>query len=129
MAYIKFKEMTRYFNFYKELDLREMPKFVKHYLGRDEEVYAIYCTKLDKCVFTNKKLILFDVKYFFGTIKKIHSFPYKNVSSSAILFKKRSGALLFTMDSGYQVRLNFVNMTAEDKTHFRKVYYQMIEKI
>ncbi len=129
MAYIKFKEMTRYFNFYRELDLSEMPEYVTHYLSKGEEVHAIYCTKLDKCVFTDRKLILFDLKHFLGTVKKIHFFPYQKISSSAILFKKKSAAVLLTMESGYQVRLNFVNMNSEEKTHFRKIYYKMIEKI
>ena len=129
MAYIKFKELTHYFNFYKELDLGQLPEYVYHYMSKGEEIYAVYSTLRDKCIFTDKKIILFDRKGTFGITKKIHFFPYKNISSSAILFKKTSVAILLTMDSGYQLRLNYVKMNPESKAHIRKVYYKMIEKI
>jgi len=129
MAYIKFKELTHYFNFYKELDLGQLPEYVYHYMSKGEEIYAVYSTLRDKCIFTDKKIILFDRKGTFGITKKIHFFPYKNISSSAILFKKTSVAILLTMDSGYQIRLNYVKMNPESKAHIRKVYYKMIEKI
>lgn len=129
MAYIKFKELTHYFNFYKELDLGQLPEYVYQYLSKGEEIYSVYSTQRDKCLFTDKKIILFDRKGTFGLTKKIHFFPYKKISSSAIVFKNTSVYMLFTMESGYQLRLNFVKMTPEGKGHIRKVYYRLIEQI
>jgi len=129
MAYIKFKELTHYFNFYKELDKGDLPEYVFHYLSKNEEIYAVYSTKLDKCLFSDRKLVLFDRKESFGITRKVHFFPYKSISSTAIAFKGSSVAILFTMDSGYQLRLNFVKMSGEDKKHLRTIYYQMVEKI
>lgn len=129
MAYIKFKELTHYFNFYKELEVGELPDYVFHYLTDGEEINAVYSTLRDKCIFTDRKIVLFDRKGTFGVTKKIHFFTYNNISSSAILFKKSSVSILLTMDSGYQLKLNYVKMSPEGKKHIRKVYYKMIEKI
>lgn len=129
MAYIKFKELTHYFNFNKQLEISELPDYVKHYMSEGETVVAAYSTLRDKCVFTDRKLILFDRHGNLGSSKKIHFFPYKNISTSAILFKGSMTAMLFTMNSGYQVRINFVRMDADAKAFVRKVYYNMIEKI
>lgn len=129
MAYIKFKELTHYFNFYKELEVGELPDYVFHYLTKDENIHAVYSTLRDKCIFTDRKIILFDRKGTFGITKKIHFFPYSSISSSAIVFKKSSVSILLTIESGYQLKLNYVKMTPEGKSHIRKVYYKMIESI
>lgn len=62
-------------------------------------------------------------------MKKIHFLPYKNISSTAILFKSNSVSILLTMDSGYQLRLNYVRMDASEKERIRKIYYKMVESI
>jgi hypothetical protein len=129
MAYIKFKELTHYFNFYQELDIGTLPDYVFQYLSKGEDIWAVYSTQRDKCLFSDRKIILFDRKGMAGIVKKIHFFPYKNISSSAILFNNKTVSILLTMDSGYQLKLNYVKMTAEGKKHIRQVYYKMIEKV
>lgn len=129
MAYIKYKELTQYFNFYKKLDLNQIPSYIGDYLEDKEIINAVYSTYRDKCVFTDKKIILFDQKGMFGKTKKIHFFPYKSISSSAIEYKETKTAILLSMDSGYQLRLNFVKMNPADKTELRKIYFKMIEKV
>ncbi len=126
MAYIKFKEMTHYFNFHKELELDKLPKYIHQYILPKETVLKAYGTKRDKCVFTDQKLILFDVKGILGNTKMIHIFPYNSISSSAIVFKPQSIYLLFTFSSGYQMRLNYINLTAEDKKELRELFTEMI---
>lgn len=129
MAYIKFKEMTQYFNFSKKLDINDLPQYVLDYIEKGEEVFAGYKTYRDKCVFTNKKLLLFDRRGIFGKRIRIHTFPYNSISSSAIEYLPNKTAFLLTMDSGYQLRLNFVEMNPEDKTEFRKLYFKVTEII
>ena len=126
MAYIKFKEMTHYFNFHRELELKNLPKYIHQYVLPNEKILKAYGTKRDKCVFTDQKLILFDVKGLLGNTKKIHIFPYSSLSSSAIVFKPQSIYLLFTFSSGYQMRLNYTNLTSEDKSELRELFTNMI---
>ena len=128
MAYIKYKELTEYFNFHQELDINNLPDYVKDYLSPKEEVFVAYATNNDKFVLTNKKILIFDVKGITGT-KKIHIFPFKSISSSAIEFKANKTAILVTMDSGYQLRLNFVQMNPKDKRKFRQVYMILANNI
>lgn len=132
MAYIKFKELTHYFNFYRELDKDKLPEYINHYISKGEEIEAVYSNNMDKCLFSDKKIILFDCYGLFENSllpKKIHFFPYKNISSSAILFRRKSVVIYITMNSGYQFRLNFVHMEANDKSRIRETYYKLIERI
>lgn len=129
MAYIKYKELTQYFNFYKELDINTLPKYVYDYLEAGEEMYVAYGTVRDIFILTSHKIILFDVRGIVGNTKIIHFFPFYSISSTALEFKKNRVAILLSMDSGYPLRLNFVKMLAEDKTKIRKVYMHLVEKI
>lgn len=129
MAYIKYKELTKYFNFNKEINPKDLPTYVTDYLSPGETIFSAHQTRRDKGIFTNKSMILFDVEYFLGITKKIHIIPYKSISSSAILFSKTSGAILLSMDSGYQIRLNFVGLDADEKKRLRLLYCHIIEKI
>lgn len=129
MAYIKFKELTHYFNFHKQLEEKQLPEYVFQYISKGEEILAVYSTRRDKAVFTNKKLVLFDLKGPLGGTKKIQIFPHNRICSSAIVFNRRSVFLLFTMGSGYQTRLNFINMSPENKSEIRELYYKIYENM
>ena len=127
MAYVKYKELTKYFNFDKELDVDSLPTYVTDYLEDGEKIYKAYKTTHDKGIFTNKRMILFDVGLF-NSSKKIHILPYESISSGAVLFKFTSGAILFSFDSGYQLKLNFIHLDAKAKTELRKLFSYIMEK-
>lgn len=128
MAYIKYKELTKYFNFNKEIDKNNLPKYVLDYVDKNEEIYKAYKTVRDKAIFTDKRMILFDVS-FFGAHKKIHIIPYKSISTAAISFKPTKSSIFISFDSGYQMRLDFVNQNPESKTELRKLYCKIMEGI
>ena len=127
MAYIKYKELTKYFNFRKEVEVDSLPNYVKDYVFDNETIKAAYKTSKDKGIFTNKRIILFDIQKF-GIEKTIHSIPYESISSIAVTFTKVSSALIFSMDSGYQIKLKFVNMSEEAKKNLRILYSDVITK-
>lgn len=129
MAYIKFKELTHYFNFNKKMNKKELPEYVNQYISKDEEILSVFSTMRDKVVFTNKKIILFDLKGLLGYTKKIQIFPHNRICSLEIIFNKTSIYLMFTLLSGYQTRLNFINLTPEDKVEIREVYYKIYENM
>jgi hypothetical protein len=128
MAYMKYKELTQYFNFHQELDINNLPEFVRDYLSFNERALFGYATHNDTFVLTDKKLLVFDVSDV-STRKTIHVFPFNSISSSAVEFKKNKAAILLSMDSGYQVRLNFVKMLPQDKTKFRQMYMILVNYI
>jgi len=128
MAYIKYKELTQYFNFHEELDVNNLPEYVKDYMTSSERAIFAYATHNDKFVLTDRKILIFDVKDFTDN-KTIHIFPFNSISSSAVEFKKKRCAILVSMDSGYQLRLNFVQMLPQDKTKFRKMYMVLVNHI
>ena len=127
MAYIKYKELTKYFNFNKRLEIDDLPQYVLDYVDSDEKILSAYKTSRDKSIFTDKRMILFDVVPFTGK-KRIHILPYKSISTAAIEFDINRAALLISYDSGYQLRLNFVGMTAKDKTELRILYSKIMQK-
>ena len=128
MAYIKFKELTKYFDFKREVNVGERPEYTLEYVDEEEKVVMAYKNSKDYVVFTDKRLILFDRDTLSLYYKKIHIIPYMSISTSAINFKPGKVELLFSLDSGYQIHLNFIDMHHDKKENIKKVY-KMIMKV
>ena len=128
MAYIKFKELTKYFDLKTEVKEEDLPEYAKEYVEDNEKIVLSYKNSKDYAVFTDKKLILFDRDTLAVYYKKIHIIPYVSISTSAINFKPGKVELLFSLDSGYQVHLNFINMEHNKKENI-KVVYKTIMKV
>ena len=128
MAYIKYKELTKYFNFDQEISAEGLPNYVTDYLDPTEIIYKAYKTTRDKGIFTNKRMILFDVNPLTHS-KKIHIIPYESISSGAVMFKLTSGAILLSFDSGYQLKLNFIHLKAINKTEIRKLFSYIMNRV
>lgn len=126
MAYMKFKELTKYFDFGTEVHPDNLPEYAKEYLTDVENVIMAYKNSKDYAVFTNKKLILFDRDPLAVYYKKIHIIPYKSISTSAINFKQGKVELLLSLDSGYQMHINFVSMNHNKKENLKIAYKTMM---
>lgn len=126
MAYIKFKELTKYFDLKKEEKEDDLPEYAKEYVTDKEKIILSYKNNKDYAVFTNKRIILFDRDALSVYYKKIHIIPYVSISTSAINFKPGKVELLLSLDSGYQVHLNFVDMNHEKKENIKKIYKEMM---
>lgn len=126
MAYIKFKELTRYFSFSNEIDIESLPNYVTDYVDKDEKIILAYKTTRDKAIFTNKKIVIFDNNLLKFRSKIIYVVPYKSISTGAIEFSSNKAKILLTLDSGYQIRWDFIHMGAKEKTNLRKAYSSMM---
>lgn len=127
MAYIKFKELTKYFDFKTEVLENDLEEYAKEYISSKEKFVFAYKNVKDYIVFTNKRLLLFDRDTLAVYYKKIHIIPYNSISTSAINFKPGKVELLFSLDSGYQLHLNFVDMNHDKKENIKQVYKIMME--
>ena len=127
MAYIKFKELSKYFDFKTEVIEEDLPEYAKEYVEDNEKIILSYKNNKDYAVFTNKKMILFDRDTLAIYYKKIHIIPYKSISSSAINFKPGKVELLISMDSGYQLHINFINMNHDKKENIKIIYKAMMK--
>lgn len=125
MAYIKFKELTKYFDFKIEVSFEALPDYVKEYISQKERYIMAYKNSKDYVVFTDKRLILFDRDPMAAYYKKIHIIPYDSISSSAINFKPGKVELLYSLDSGYQMHINFIDMNHDKKENIKIVYKTM----
>ena len=126
MAYIKFKELTKYFDLKKEVKEDDLPEYAKEYVAEKEKIILSYKNSKDYAVFTNKRIILFDRDPLSVYYKKIHIIPYVSISTSAINFKPGKVELLLSLDSGYQIHLNFVDMNHDKKENIKKIYKEMM---
>ena len=126
MAYIKFKELTKYFDLKKEVKEDDLPEYAKEYVAEKEKIILSYKNNKDYAVFTNKRIILFDRDTLAVYYKKIHMIPYTSISTSAINFKPGKVELLLSLDSGYQIHLNFVDMNHDKKENIKKIYKEMM---
>ena len=122
MAYIKFKELTKYFDLKREVNVDELPEYTIEYVDSEEKVVMAYKNSKDYVLFTDKRLILFDRDTLAVYYKKIHVIPYVSISSSAINYKPGKVELLFSLDSGYQVHLNFIEQNHDKKENIKAVY-------
>lgn len=129
MAFIKYKELTNYFNFRKKLDETNLAKFVTDYIFDDEKILAAYATRRDHGIFTDKKIILFDNDSGLFISKEIFTIPYSEISTIAIKFKTMSANIMMYMDSGYPIKLKFVNLRPDDKRDLRILYTQISKQI
>ena len=126
MSYIKYKELTKYFDFKSEVDINHLPEYTTEYVRNDEKILLGYKTSRDYAIFTDKTMILFD-RDIVGSYKKVHMIPYRSISTSAICFKSGKAEILLSLDSGYQMRINFVNMNHDKKEHLKVVYKSMMK--
>ncbi len=127
MAYIKFKELSKYFDFKTEVGVDGLPEYAKEYVESNEKIVFAYKNSKDYAVFTDKKMILFDRDSLAIYYKKIHIIPYMSISTSAINFKPNKVELLFSLDSGYQLHINFIAMNHDKKENIKKVYKQIMK--
>lgn len=127
MAYIKFKELSKYFDFKEEIATDILPDYAREYVSSKETILGSYKNSKDYAVFTDKKMILFDRDTLAVYYKKIHIFPYMSISSSAINFKPGKVELLFSFDSGYQLHINFIEMNHNKKEKLKSIYKIMME--
>ena len=129
MAYIKYKEITKYFNFTKALDKTNLPRYVQDYVFEDEQILAAYKTLSDHGIFTTKKMVLFDNYSLFGRRKQIYAIPYESISTASVIFYPTKAELSLFMDSGYPVRIKFASMRDVDKLRLRLLYSVIIKII
>ncbi len=127
MAYIKFKELTKYFDFKEEiLETETLPEYVKEYVYENEKIVLAYKNSKDYAVFTNKRMLLFDRDPLAVYYKKVHVVPYRSISTSAINYMPGKVELLFSLDSSYQLHINFVGMNHQKKENLKQVFRLMM---
>ena len=126
MAYIKFKELAKYFDFKTEVSESELTDYAREYIDQKERFVFAYKNTKDYIVFTDKRMILFDRDPMAIYYKKIDIVPYFSISSSAINYKPGKVELLFSLDSGYQLHINFIEMNHDKKENIKKVFKIMM---
>lgn len=122
MAYIKYKEITKYFYFSRVLDKTKLPWYVYDYIFDEETILAAYKTKTDHGVFTTHKIVLYDNYSLFGAKKNIYIIPYDTISTASIFYAPGKAEISLFLNSGYPVRLKFVNLVSLDKKRLRLLY-------
>ena len=96
MAYMKFKELTKYFDFKIEItEVKDLPDYTREYVEDNEEILMGYKNSKDYVVFTNRKMLLFDRDVLGVHYKKVHVVPYKSISTSAINYLVGKVEMLF----------------------------------
>lgn len=118
MGYVKYKAVTKPFNFSGVIDKNNLPAYVKQYI-REELILVAYKTSRDHGIFTDRKIVLFDN---YDKRKQIYTIPYSSISTLSIIFDEKEAELDLFLNSGYPVNLKFVKMSGEDKLRLRILY-------
>ncbi len=130
MAYMKFKELTKYFDFKEEiLEIDSLPEYTKEYVYDSEKIMIAYKNSKDYVLFTDKKMLLFDRDPLAVYYKKVHVVPYNSISTSAINYLPGKVELLFSLNSSYQLHINFISMNHEKKEHLKQIFKLMMKPV
>lgn len=129
MAYIRYKEVTKHFNFTKALDLNEIPSYAKDYIYDEETLLAVYKVGKDHGLITDKKIVLFDNSLSFGGRKEVTTIPYRAVSAHSIIFRSNAAEIYLLLETGNPLLLKFVSMKDADKVRLRLLYNAMSARI
>ncbi len=108
MAFIKFKPLISRLNFKGELKPEEITGDIKQYLVEDEKIVIAYKAYRDICIFTNKRVMIVDLKGIRGFRKTIFSIKYDSISSYSLNIRHIDSIIDITTDSGYKISLNFM---------------------
>lgn len=122
MLYVKYKELTKQFNFSNALNREDLPGYIKHYILDDEQVLVVYKTERDHGVFTDKKIVLFDSFRKYGGQKQISTIPYSSIETLSITFGQDYADLNMVLHCGVPVHFHFMATQAEDKVRLRLLY-------
>lgn len=125
MAYIKYKELTKYYHFSEELDVTKLPDYTYNFIEENEMLLLAYADGVNMFILTSRKMIIFEVNTIINK-HKVHFFPYNHISSTAIETIPGRLAIYLSMDSGYQLRFYFVKLTKEKETRIISNYNKML---
>ena len=129
MAYIRYKEVAKYFYFSTVIDKNSLPKYITDYVLPGETVLAAYKVGRDHGVFTENKIVLYDNSISIKPRKIILTIPYHSISSHSITFFGGTAEINLLFDSGYPMKLKFVNMNDLDKVRLRYIYHCISARI
>ena len=127
MAYLKFRPLTNSFDFISTINTGDIPEDISDFLGNDEKVYVAVKTIRDVGIFTNKRILLVDVKGIFGKRKECFSLPYSSISSFNYLMGSIESKIKIMADSGYPITLRFLKSI--DKKVATEVYMILSNKV
>ena len=122
MAYIRYKEITRNFNFSKNLDIDNVPDYVLDYVYDGETVLAAYKVGKDYSIFTTKKMVIFDNSQEFGGKKEVMTIPYRSATAHSIAFHSSSAEIYMLMETSNPLILKFSSLKDADKSRLRLLY-------
>lgn len=129
MAYIRYKEVTRDFNFTRYVDMRNIPSYVKDYIYGSEVLLAAYKVGKDYGIITDKKIVLFDNTQSFGMSKEITTIPYRTISAHSVTFRFGSAEIYLLLETSNPMLLKFSDMSDSDKLRLRYLYNAMSASI
>ncbi len=110
----------------QELEKEELPKYVKDYITRSEDMLKAYMTKNDQCIFTNKKIIIFATSSLTNT-KMVQIIPYNTISNILICFNTDNAKIKITLHTRNFTLFKFKNLSSEDKVELRMLYNEINE--
>lgn len=129
MAYIRYKEVTREFNFTRYVEAKNVPLFVREYIYGDEILLAAYKVGKDHGIITDKKIVLFDNTQSFGRRKEITTIPYRAITAHSVIFRPTAAEIYLLLETSNPMLLKFSGMRDTDKLRLRYLYNAMSASI
>ena len=107
MAFVKFRPITASFVFYSEAKPEEIKLETKNYLVDSEKIIYAYKSTRDLAIFTDKRIVLIDVKGIRGFRTSIYGFAYSSISSYDLTIRNFDSMIELILDSGHKAMMRF----------------------
>lgn len=107
MAFVKFKPLASRFNFHSKISINDIKEEMNFYIPENEKVFAVYKSKRDMLLLTDKRLVLVDKKGIRGFRRSIYGINYRSISAYELSVREFDSKLTLALDSGYLVIMNF----------------------
>lgn len=107
MAFLKFKPIASYFNFYSQIPNSELSGSDVSCLLNDEEIKYVFKSTRDLVILTNKRIILIDKKGIRAFRKTVVSLNYSSISSINMSIRNLDTTFEFILNSSHSMILNF----------------------
>ncbi len=107
MAFVKFRPITASFVFHSEAKIEELKLEVKNYLLPEEKIIYAFKSTRDLAIFTDKRLILIDVKGIRGFRSSIYGITYNSISSYDLTIRNFDSRIELILDSGHKAMMRF----------------------
>ncbi len=127
MAFIKFKPISSFFNFYSRVNQEEVREDIDRFISKDEKVVICLKSNRDVGIFTNKRVVLVDKKGIKGFQRSIYVVEYESISSYILNINNFNCVIELITNSAHTMKLSLSSSIPLEQVY--KIYKFITDRV